>query len=63
MPLNKWFNVYAIFPIKDHFVTLFMGFTKIVEEQKEQIELFSALNDVIFPGLAYRCLNDPRWQR
>lgn len=45
--LKKWFNVYAISPIKDHFVTLFMDFTKFVEEQREQIELFSALNDVI----------------
>ena len=45
--LNKWFNVYATSPIKDHFITLFMDFTKIVEEQKEQIALFSSLNDVI----------------
>ena len=45
--LKKWFNVYAMSPIKDHFITLFMDFTKVIEEQKEQIELFSALNDVI----------------
>lgn len=45
--LKKWFNVYAMSPQKDHFITLFMDFTKVIEEQKEQIELFSALNDVI----------------
>ncbi len=45
--LNKWFNVYAMSPVKGHFVTLFMDFTKIVEEQKEQLELLGALNDVI----------------
>ncbi|MEA4929455.1 MAG: PAS domain S-box protein [Candidatus Limiplasma sp.] len=45
--LKKWFNVYAMSPIKDHFITLFMDFTKTVKEQKEQIELFRSLNDVI----------------
>ena len=45
--LQKWFNVYAMSPVQDHFITMFMDFTKIVEEQREQIELFSALNDVI----------------
>lgn len=45
--LNKWFNVYAMSPVQDHFITLFMDFTKVIEEQKEQIELLRALNDVI----------------
>ncbi len=45
--LNKWFSVYAMCPVKDHFATLFMDDTKIVEEQKEQLELLGALNDVI----------------
>jgi len=46
-PLAKWFNVYALSAEKDHFVTLFMDITKVVEEQNEQTELFSAMNDVI----------------
>ena len=45
--LEKWFNVYALSAEKDHFVTLFMDITKIVEEQNEQTELFRAMNDVI----------------
>ena len=45
--LDKWFNVYALSADKDHFVTLFMDITKMVEEQNEQTELFRAMNDII----------------
>lgn len=45
--LAKWYNVHAFSVEKDHFVTLFMDISKIVEEQEEQNELFRALNDVI----------------
>lgn len=45
--LGKWFNVYATSPIQGNFITLFMDYTSIVEEQNEQVELLKALNDVI----------------
>lgn len=46
-PLKKWFNVFAMCPEKDRFITMFMDYSKNIEEQIEQIELLNALNDVI----------------
>ena len=45
--LDRWYNVYAFSPEPDHFVTLFLDISELVEEQNEQLELLSGLNDVI----------------
>lgn len=45
--LGRWYNVYAFSPEPDHFATVFMDITQIVDEQNEQMELLGGLNDVI----------------